>query len=38
MGMAGLRTFDVRPSHRVAGALEVPGDKSISHRSLMFRA
>ncbi len=36
MGMGAPRTFLVRPSHRVAGALEVPGDKSISHRSLML--
>lgn len=36
MGMRTPRTFLVRPSHRVAGALDVPGDKSISHRSLML--
>src|SRR5208283_4793140 len=36
MGMGAPRTFLVGPSHRVAGALEVPGDKSISHRSLML--
>jgi len=36
MGMGGARKFDVRPSRRVAGALDVPGDKSISHRSLML--
>ncbi len=36
MGMGAPRTFLVRPSQRVAGALDVPGDKSISHRSLML--
>jgi len=36
MGMRTPRAFLVRPSHRVAGALDVPGDKSISHRSLML--
>ncbi len=36
MGMGTPRTFLLRPSHGVAGALDVPGDKSISHRSLML--
>ncbi len=31
-----MSDFDVRPVRRVAGALQVPGDKSISHRSLML--
>jgi 3-phosphoshikimate 1-carboxyvinyltransferase len=31
-----LREFQVRPAARVGGALEVPGDKSISHRALML--
>ncbi len=34
MGMGTPRTFLLRPSHCVAGALSVPGDKSISQRSL----
>jgi 3-phosphoshikimate 1-carboxyvinyltransferase len=36
MGTAYLGKFDVRPTHRVSGTLEVPGDKSISHRSLLL--
>jgi 3-phosphoshikimate 1-carboxyvinyltransferase len=31
-----MRRYDVRPTHRVSGVLNVPGDKSISHRSLML--
>ncbi len=30
--------FRVAPAERVAGAIAVPGDKSISHRALMFGA
>lgn len=30
--------FRVAPADRVAGAIAVPGDKSISHRALMFGA
>jgi 3-phosphoshikimate 1-carboxyvinyltransferase len=36
MGTAYLGKFDVRPTHRVSGTLDVPGDKSISHRSLLL--
>jgi len=28
--------YDVRPVHTVSGSITVPGDKSISHRSLML--
>jgi 3-phosphoshikimate 1-carboxyvinyltransferase len=28
--------YEARPARRVAGVVEVPGDKSISHRSLML--
>jgi 3-phosphoshikimate 1-carboxyvinyltransferase len=31
-----MRNFEVRPAARVSGAVTVPGDKSISHRSLML--
>jgi 3-phosphoshikimate 1-carboxyvinyltransferase len=31
-----MRNFAVQPALRVAGAMTVPGDKSISHRSLML--
>ncbi|HWJ34568.1 MAG TPA: 3-phosphoshikimate 1-carboxyvinyltransferase [Steroidobacteraceae bacterium] len=31
-----MRDFQVRPALRVSGTLSVPGDKSISHRSLML--
>ncbi|MGC1523072.1 MAG: 3-phosphoshikimate 1-carboxyvinyltransferase [Steroidobacteraceae bacterium] len=31
-----MRTFEARPAARVSGAVAVPGDKSISHRSLML--
>ena len=30
-----MRDFCARPTNRVSGTLRVPGDKSISHRSLM---
>jgi len=33
---AGVRSFVATPARRVSGALRVPGDKSISHRSLML--
>jgi 3-phosphoshikimate 1-carboxyvinyltransferase len=33
---AAARKFEARPAHRVSGTLAVPGDKSISHRSLML--
>jgi 3-phosphoshikimate 1-carboxyvinyltransferase len=28
--------YEARPARRVSGAVEIPGDKSISHRSLML--
>ncbi len=31
-----MRNFEARPAARVSGAVAVPGDKSISHRSLML--
>ena len=31
-------TFRVEPAERLAGTVEVPGDKSMSHRSIMFGA
>jgi 3-phosphoshikimate 1-carboxyvinyltransferase len=31
-------SFTIRPSRRVAGTMQVPGDKSISHRALMLGA
>jgi 3-phosphoshikimate 1-carboxyvinyltransferase len=31
-----MRNFEARPAARVSGAVSVPGDKSISHRSLML--
>jgi 3-phosphoshikimate 1-carboxyvinyltransferase len=31
-----MRSFEARPAARVSGAVAVPGDKSISHRSLML--
>jgi len=31
-----MRKFEARPVHRVSGDVAVPGDKSISHRSLML--
>ena len=34
--MSPLRGFEASPAKRVRGALTVPGDKSISHRSLML--
>ena len=34
--MAAQRKFEAHPASSVAGALAVPGDKSISHRSLML--
>ena len=33
-----MRDYRVQPAHRVFGAVRVPGDKSISHRSLMLSA
>jgi len=33
---AGMRDFLAIPSKAVTGAIEVPGDKSISHRALML--
>lgn len=36
MHMAAQRNFEAQPVHRIGGALAVPGDKSISHRSLML--
>jgi 3-phosphoshikimate 1-carboxyvinyltransferase len=34
--MGASRKFEVRPAQGVSGAISVPGDKSISHRSLML--
>jgi len=34
--LSASRKFDARPVRAVSGALAVPGDKSISHRSLML--
>src|SRR5450755_4193590 len=31
-----MRDFEVRPTLHVSGTIRVPGDKSISHRSLML--
>jgi 3-phosphoshikimate 1-carboxyvinyltransferase len=31
-----MRKFEVQPAHGVSGTVAVPGDKSISHRSLML--
>jgi 5-enolpyruvylshikimate-3-phosphate synthase len=31
-----MRNFAVQPALRVSGTMTVPGDKSISHRSLML--
>ncbi len=31
-----MRNYEVHPAHQVSGAATVPGDKSISHRSLML--
>jgi 3-phosphoshikimate 1-carboxyvinyltransferase len=36
MVTAVLRKFDAQPVQSVSGAMAVPGDKSISHRSLML--
>jgi 3-phosphoshikimate 1-carboxyvinyltransferase len=36
MGTAVLRKFEAQPVRSVSGAMAVPGDKSISHRSLML--
>jgi 3-phosphoshikimate 1-carboxyvinyltransferase len=36
MRTATLRKFEARPARSVAGAVVVPGDKSISHRALML--
>ena len=36
MGGTALRSFEARPVAQVSGTLSVPGDKSISHRSLML--
>ena len=33
---AAVKEYQVAPGTRVAGAVTVPGDKSISHRSLML--
>lgn len=37
MSAAG-RVYDVAPARGVHGSLQVPGDKSISHRAVMFAA
>jgi 3-phosphoshikimate 1-carboxyvinyltransferase len=31
-----MRKYEAQPAHSVSGAVAVPGDKSISHRSLML--
>jgi 3-phosphoshikimate 1-carboxyvinyltransferase len=36
MRMATSRKFEARPARHVSGVVAVPGDKSISHRSLML--
>ena len=36
MRTSALRKFEARPVRGVSGAIEVPGDKSISHRALML--
>jgi 3-phosphoshikimate 1-carboxyvinyltransferase len=36
MEVAAARKFEARPVRGVSGAIEVPGDKSISHRALML--
>ncbi|HEX3847786.1 MAG TPA: 3-phosphoshikimate 1-carboxyvinyltransferase [Steroidobacteraceae bacterium] len=36
MTATAVRKFVAQPARRVAGAIEVPGDKSISHRALML--
>lgn len=33
-----MRQFDIAPGGRLAGAVRVPGDKSVSHRAIMFSA
>ncbi len=33
-----MSDYQARPAHRVSGMLNVPGDKSISHRALMLSA
>src|SRR5882672_4413744 len=37
-GLALQRSFAAAPARKVGGSLRVPGDKSISHRSLMLSA
>jgi 3-phosphoshikimate 1-carboxyvinyltransferase len=37
-GLASRRSFAATPARKVSGSLRVPGDKSISHRSLMLSA
>ncbi|MGH8313971.1 MAG: 3-phosphoshikimate 1-carboxyvinyltransferase, partial [Steroidobacterales bacterium] len=36
--MASQRSFAAAPARKVGGSLRIPGDKSISHRSLMLSA
>jgi 3-phosphoshikimate 1-carboxyvinyltransferase len=38
MAPPGPRCFDARPARGVCGRLTVPGDKSISHRSILLSA
>jgi 3-phosphoshikimate 1-carboxyvinyltransferase len=38
MALPGSRCFDARPARGVSGRLTVPGDKSISHRSILLSA
>jgi 3-phosphoshikimate 1-carboxyvinyltransferase len=38
MAPAGPRSFEARPARGVSGRLTVPGDKSISHRSILLSA
>ena len=35
---ASARSFLVQPGGRLRGSIQVPGDKSISHRAVMFGA
>jgi len=38
MAPSGPRSFDARPARGVCGRITVPGDKSISHRSILLSA
>ena len=32
------QSYHIRPQNAISGVISVPGDKSISHRSIMFGA